>query len=163
MQASNAFAGSILRPVMGGWMDSRIPEIAKRLHEMSGGKLTLVVRCDQRSGRAQCYDLFESVQGADHWVTRWSLDQADQIIVDVLRSDRLAPGHVPVANSMRASHDRKRQAAIDEATDLTLEFADRVEGVKRDMEGRKDFHGQTGLGPSPRDRSQNHRGTEGRK
>lgn len=143
------FPGAMLVPIGAGWVPLRLKEIARQVHQHDPN-LTLEVRCDAKTQKPLCIDLFERDRnGTEHWVTRWSMEEMDRIIPDIHRSDRLAPGHESVTVGMRKTNEAKQAAAIAEGVDVLGEFYERVEGVKRDMAGEKTFHGQTGFGPSP--------------
>lgn len=122
------FPGVVLRPVDGGLVNSRIPDIAKALHVLSGGTLTLVVRCNKRTGVQECYDLFETDKhGEMHWVTRWGLDEVDRILEDVRQSDRRSPGHVPVSDRIRSQHDARIRAKEAERDELAQEVGELID------------------------------------
>lgn len=113
-------------------MDSRIPDIAKAIHALSGGSLTLVVRCDRRTGQQLCYDLFERDKyGQQHWVTRWALDEVGRILNDVRMSDRRAPGHESVADRIRAQHDARIREKERERDELAQEVGDLIDHAWR--------------------------------
>lgn len=130
------FPNAVLRPVGEGLVDSRVPDIARAIHVLSGGSLTLVVRCDKRSGVQQCYDLFERDKyGRQHWVTRWSLDEVDRILEDVRASDRRAHGHVPVAQRVRDQHEARVRQKQAERDDVAGEIGERIESAWNDELG----------------------------
>lgn len=149
LSGAHDFPGELMIPVKGGaWVPDKLKLIAAQVH-MRYPELILQVRCNRASGRPVGIDLFEKCRdGMERWVTRWSMSELDNIIPDIMRSDREAPGHVPVGQLVRDNHDRMFAKAAREGDDLIGEFADRVEGVKRYLNGTNTFHGQAGFGES---------------
>lgn len=145
MEGMPSFPDALLRRVQGSWVPSKVTDVARRLHQHDPN-LTLVVRINRRSKLPECYDLFERDRhGQQHWVSRWGLNEVDRILNDVLVADRTTADFQPVAKRLEAAYDAKLQKAQSEGTDLMMEFADRVDGVKRELESEpKTFFGQYG-------------------
>lgn len=124
----------VLVPVHGGWVDSRIPDIARELYRRDPN-CELRAECDP-GGKVKRYALFwRSPEGKWHWCMSWQPGEEGQILADVARADRTAAGHTPVVDEVE-KHDRVRhKAESDQFQENFLEMTQHAAFIQATKDG----------------------------
>lgn len=135
--------------VQGGWLDSRVVDLAKRLVERDH-RLEITARCDSNR-QVLSYDLYwRSDDGRQHLVGSWQPHEIDQVETDLALMDRNGARYTPTIDRVdkaNAARERDNSRAHD---DRWLAMMEHAIALHQDTTGPRRFFGQAGYGPGKR-------------
>jgi hypothetical protein len=125
-------------PIRGGWLDSRIPDIAKRLRERDPN-LSITARCS-KDGTVQAYEAWwKDPNGKESRVASWGPHEVDRILHDVALMDAAVAGHVPAIDRIEAKEAKMQKDASDKFLDTYNAMIEHWARLERDIGEGKHF------------------------
>ena len=137
----------LLVRIDGGWLDSRIPDIAARLLERD--PLLEVQAVCNTNGAVLGYDIVRHEPNGTDWIVgHWGTHEVDKILPEIAVMDREAHDHVETIARVRKNNDVRSEANRAEFRGWYQEALEHGALLIRDLTEGKHFFGQAGMGES---------------
>jgi hypothetical protein len=134
----------MLVPIQGTWIDSRIPQIARRLQERDPS-LEIRAFCGPKRSRILQYEVWWKNQ----FVARFLPHEVDMIEQEMAMLDRNTPGHVETIDKLERQDAERERDASRKFEDVYMAMLEHYTRLETELEDGKTFHGQAGYGDSP--------------